>query len=283
MERYSQQYYGGVGSRRRKRRRWNPRFFIAIGVLLLSIAGILFAVSRCSRPTGQDPGTDPTDPSNPQQQVEPGPDPVVEPEDKFTVCIDPGHGYDDGGCVSTNLGKLCEKDITLAVSLKLRTELEALGLQVVMTRDSDTPPEDMEPNSNGRYIFSATKRPPIINAYEPDMSISLHCDSFDDSRVTGMSIYHYESNNPELTPYLAQHLQDGIVQVFPEQKVTIRTQGADTAFALVKGVQAPAVLVEMGFVTNPEEAKNMLDEQWQSNLAKAMAQGILAYAQWQEE
>jgi len=195
----------------------------------------------------------------------------------FTVCIDPGHGYDDGGASSQYLDDVTEKDLTLFMSLKLQKALEDMGFTVVMTRDSDIVPADMKPNRNGMYIFSAKNRPAVMNATGADVVVSLHCDSYGNESVGGMRVYYYNRNNPEQTPLYAQAVADGMSDIFDGAKVSVTPMGADSAYYVIRDVTMPSILIEAGFVTNPQDAENLQDPQWQRSIAEGIADGIYDY------
>ena len=214
-----------------------------------------------------------------EQDAEVNKEPVVPPSERqnFLICIDPGHGYDDGGASSQYLDGVTEKDLTLLVSLQLRQELETMGFEVVMTRDSDVVPEDLEPNRNGMYLFPARNRPAVMNATGADVMVSIHCDSFSNESVGGMRVYYYNKNNPELTPNYANAVATGMSDRFDGAKVGLSAMDANSAYYVIRDVDMPAILIETGFVTNPQDAENLQSPQWRKEMAEGIAEGIYEY------
>ena len=202
---------------------------------------------------------------------------VPSDDDKFVICIDPGHGYDDIGTSYKYLGDRCEKDINLKVSLLVVKNLRDMGYDVVMTRDSDTPPDSLEPNVNGDYVINPAWRCDFANSNKVDLFVSLHCNSYEsDEKVNGARLYFFAESkydSEHLGNLISKAIQDGLSVTRP----SVTGLGETEAYAVTKRVEAPSVLIEMGFATNKTDAENLLNDEWQQKMAKAISDGIASY------
>lgn len=198
-------------------------------------------------------------------------------EDKFIICIDPGHGYDDIGTSYKYLGNETEKDINLKVALLVVKNLKDMGYEVMMTRDSDTPPSDLEPNGNGDRVINPAWRCDFANSNKVDLFVSLHCNSYEsDERVNGTRLYYFAESkydSAKLGNTLAKFIQNGL----SVEKPSVTGLGETEAYAVTKKAEAPSVLIEMGFATNKTDAENLINENWQQSMAKAVSDGIASY------
>ncbi len=201
-----------------------------------------------------------------------GEQPAPSPDSgKTVIVIDPGHGFKDTGTESEHLLPLSEKDVNLAVSLKLRDLLISEGYEVVMLRDSDTPPaswsygDDLSPEERVDFLSR------IAGA---DYFLSLHCNSYTGSgRANGTRIYYYKDNDAQ-TPALAESISDGIADQISGASPSLHAYKAAQAFTVTKHQICPALLIEIGFVTDEEDAANMKNDAWQTSFARGVADGI---------
>lgn len=171
-----------------------------------------------------------------------------------TVVVDAGHGGNDGGTYS---GKIIEKDITLAVAKKMQKLLEEQDINVIMTRETD---EYME----------LEERTKISNENDTDLFISVHCNYYEGgSEVKGIECYYAEDDEiSEEVAWIIMKSIDGITG--------LRNRGAkEEDYFVTEFNDAPAVLVEMGFLSNPTECKNLADSDYQQSIAKELVEGIL--------
>ena len=189
------------------------------------------------------------------------------------VCVDPGHGFVDGGCGEGYLGEYLEKDITLQVALKLKDELIKNGFEVVLTHDGTTIPEGGDSNFNN--IFSATERAVYVNTLDIDYFISIHVNAFgDDDSVSGMQLY-YEQNYNKVNDWSKPIAESISASIISHEVDTKSVQLIDyNTLAVTRETHVAASLLEIGYCTNPTDNENMLSESWQNNLAKAVADGI---------
>lgn len=213
----------------------------------------------------------------PRHQTTPAQTTANKPTDeKITICIDPGHGFDDPGASSAYLGDYTEKDITLAIGRKLRDLLLARGYNVIMTHDTNEIPAGTP--AGEQYLFGLAKRTDFANANQPDLYLSIHGDAYDDPSVQGSRVYFQtisgESNDAITT--IAQNFVDALTIAFPDapKAPLLKAMADDEAYYVLRNVEMHAVLVEVGFATNPTDAANMLDETWQAKIAEALADGV---------
>lgn len=187
------------------------------------------------------------------------------------VCIDPGHGQHDPGAVGP--GGTKEKDVALSVALKVGEWLKKHGIDVVFTRTNDNPgfPTDEKQN--------LAKRVSIANTAKADIFVSVHCNSAGNKQARGLETYCYAlGGNGEK---LARAIQEEV------RKATgFIDRGVKTAnFYVLRYTQMPAVLVELGFISNPDEEKILASTDFQAKAAEAIAKGICRYfgIQWKVE
>ncbi|MCF6095281.1 N-acetylmuramoyl-L-alanine amidase CwlD [Microaerobacter geothermalis] len=187
------------------------------------------------------------------------------------IAIDPGHGGPDGGAVSKN--GLVEKDVTLPISFYLRDFLQEAGALVIMTREADT--DLASENTKGlsrRKTEDLHNRARIIKDKAADLLISIHLNSFPSQRWYGaQTFYHPGRKENGILAYL---IQDEIRRTL--QNTTRKAKRKSDVF-LLKSSEIPAVLVEVGFLSNPREANLLSKEQYQKKVALSIYQGILRY------
>ncbi len=196
-------------------------------------------------------------------------------EKKHLVVIDPAHGGQDIGVKITE--SVGEKDVTLAIALALQKELAKEGnWEIVLTRDADK-------------AISFEDRRKAIAKIKPDLFLSLHINAGFGKSAAGFEIYYpgfkditdqkkqvkdgqKDVKNKYLNDSvrLAQILKKNLDTLFPRKERGLRE--ADTP--ILEGMNIPAVVVEIGFATNPEERKKLLAANSQSEIAKTLAKSI---------
>ena len=274
-----QAYYRRMQQRKQMQRRIAILAVLSL-FLIMTIILISVALHRAAAPTGlptetsadtQQTAAPETTGSEPTTSV-----PAVSTTQQTTICIDPGHGFDDPGASSTFLGSTQEKDITLAISLKLRDELTARGYKVLMTHDTNQIPADAP--AGEPYLFGVRKRAPYVNELSPDFLISIHADAFDDPSVQGARVYYHSATGKDNTVInrIAQRIVDALTLALQGAKKAplLVEKPDDSAYYILRNVDMPAVLVEVGFVSNENDAANMLDDAWQTKVVLALADGI---------
>lgn len=200
-------------------------------------------------------------------------------EKKGTVVIDAGHGGEDGGAVAVN-GAL-EKDINLAIALELEKNLKQNNFEVVMIRNSDVSVGDQSlPTISERKRSDTKSRLRTVEETGECILISIHQNHFSQSKYSGAQVF-YSGNNPESAD-LAEFVRRNIVESLqPENKR--ENKQADGNIYLLKNCQVPAILVECGFLSNPEDTEKLCTESYQKDMAAAIYNGLIDYIQNKSE
>ncbi len=175
------------------------------------------------------------------------------------ILLDPGHGSsEDLGSVGN--GGIPEKDVTIVVSKLLRDRLTKRGVTVIMTREGD---DDIGPN----------ERAQLITKVEPTIALSLHYNALPDEgdaeKTQGLSAFWYHPQSQSL----AQFLHDYVTQKLDRKSDNVFWNN----LALARPTVAPAVLIELGYMINPEEYAWITDPVQQNKLADTLADGIEAW------
>lgn len=197
--------------------------------------------------------------ASPPSRTSNQPLPNVTPNGRIVVVIDPGHGGGDPGAVG--IGNIHEADVVLTISQQVASLLQQQGIQAVLTRNSDIE-IDLEPRVQMAEQANAT------------LFVSIHANSMGMDRpdVNGVETYYYASGAE-----LAQTIQDSIISSLGMTDRGIR----QARFYVLRRTSMPAVLVETGFVTGSEDAPRLANASFQSQMAIAIARGILQYLQQQ--
>lgn len=185
------------------------------------------------------------------------------------VVIDAGHGGRDPGKVGVN--QAYEKDINLAIAKKLKKNLEADGIQVVMTREKDR--GLYQENSSNKKVEDMRNRVLLIHETQPDCAVSIHQNSYTEPEVSGAQVFYYESSVEGKK--LAEILQEAMTQALGLEKG--RAPKGNTGYYLLKKTDCPLTIVECGFLSNPQEAELLTQENYQEKMAEAICGGIGEY------
>lgn len=195
-------------------------------------------------------------------------------DEKQTIVIDPGHGGFDPGKIGVN--DALEKEINLAISFKVKTLLEQVGYQVVLTRTTDK--GLYEETDRKKKSADLKNRVTLINETKPVIAISIHQNSFPQASSKGAQVfYHGKSADGKV---LADTLQDAIKEVINDGNHRIAK--ANESYYMLKNTTCPIVIVECGFLSNPTEADLLLKEEYQDKMAWAIQVGILRYLHQKE-
>jgi N-acetylmuramoyl-L-alanine amidase len=188
---------------------------------------------------------------------------------QLCIVIDAGHGGSDPGKVGVN--DALEKDINLSLALKLKKLLEQKDFSVVLTRDSDAGLYDEA--AVNQKVDDMQKRCQIITEANPIFTVSLHQNSYPSPEIKGAQVFYYgQSAQGEV---LANILQSSLIsRVDPDNH---RAAKANESYYLLKKTPTPTVIVECGFLSNPEEADLLLMDDYQNKLVRAIYMGILEY------
>ena len=193
-------------------------------------------------------------------------------EKKGTVVVDAGHGGEDGGATGVH-GEL-EKDINLAIALELQRLLEQHQFQVVMVRDWDTDLSDQNlPTVAQRKRSDLQRRLRLVEESGGCVLLSIHQNFFTESQYSGAQVF-YSANDPR-GEALAEAIRASILETL--QPENTRQNKVGEGVYLLEQCQVPAVLVECGFLSNPEEAAALADPDYQKRMAQAIYNGLVRY------
>lgn len=200
-------------------------------------------------------------------------------EKKGIVIVDAGHGGEDGGAVGVN--GVLEKDINLAIALELEKYLLQNNFQVVMIRDSDVSVGDQSLGTISERKRSDTKsRLRTVEETGECVLISIHQNHFSQSKYSGAQVF-YSTNRAESAD-LAEAIRQSVVgSLQPDNKR--ENKPADSGIYLLHKCPVPGVLVECGFLSNPEETEKLCTEQYQKDMAAAIYNGLIVYLEQLKE
>lgn len=174
------------------------------------------------------------------------------------ITIDPGHGGNEFGAIGCLGDK--EKDVNLSISQKLKEKLENAGAKVATTRIDDT-------------AISLTKRVEISQNNKADVFISIHNNALPDfaakSNRSGSSVYYFYPQSKELA--------NRILDVLTGELCMNNDKVRQESFAVIRNTESPAVLIELGYMINPEDNAKLIDCDFQEKAADAILHGLENY------
>ena len=189
------------------------------------------------------------------------------------VILDPGHGGVDGGAQGNGI---VEKEVNLAIAKKVREFCVLFGFEVQMTRQ-----EDISIHDEGKETIRAQKNSDLKNrlammtADPTSVAVSIHLNKFPQSRVKGAQVFYApRSQGSEL---LAQTIQDNFRGLLQPDNTRQIKKADSSLFLLYNNTVTPAVLVECGFLSNPEEAALLASEDYQDKVAFAICWSLLQF------
>ncbi|MFD2445195.1 N-acetylmuramoyl-L-alanine amidase CwlD [Bacillus sp. CGMCC 1.16607] len=186
------------------------------------------------------------------------------------ILVDPGHGAPDPGAGPKDA---YEKDIALSVSLKLKDYLQEQGALVMMTRETDTDLAD--PGLKGyskRKVQDLKRRLEMINDSQIDFFLSIHLNAIPEPQWRGAQIF-----------YAPQYIENKRAAKFIQDEFRRNLENTDrkakpsNSIYLLRNADKPGVLVEIGFLSNPEEKENLKSDKYQDQVAASIYNGILRY------
>ena len=179
---------------------------------------------------------------------------------KHTVLIDPGHGGNDKGTQSKD-GKVLEKDVSLILSKRIANKLsQQEDVQVIISRTDD------------KYV-SLADRAIFANSQNVDLLISVHLNAESGGNTANGVETYYKKGTQDGSDKLADSIQKSI-----KSYIDVRDRGIrEDTFQVLRDSNMPSVLIECGFLTNPEETKKLLSQEYQESLTEGIVQGILSY------
>lgn len=184
------------------------------------------------------------------------------------ITIDAGHGGNDSGAIGPT--GVMEKSVTLRIANELRRLLVAEGATVYMTRTTDT--EVSPKGANASDIEELQARCDVANNSKSDIFISIHMDSFSSGAAKGTTGYYY-SLGSKRSRDLADKVRQGVID-----QIGTSSRGTQSCnFYVVKHTDMPATLVEVAFISNPQEEQLLNSEEGIKKAAQGIADGIADY------
>lgn len=178
------------------------------------------------------------------------------------IYIDPGHGGNDSGAIGS--AGLKEKDVNLNIAIKVRQILEKHGINAILTRHDDSRVELID-------------RVKMANDNRADYFISIHINSASNSTATGTETFAFP--NSSVGAKLANAIQKSLVN-----EINLANRGVKHKdFFVLKNTKMPATLVEVAFISNPEEEKLLKDQNFLYKVVVGIVKGVLAFAGIQYE
>jgi len=170
--------------------------------------------------------------------------------DGYTIVLDAGHGGKDGGAVGAN--GTVEKEITFITAEHIRQELQKYDATVQFTRMGDIFVE-LEDRVQMDYA---------------DLFISIHYDGFESEEVNGITTYYYHQRDERVARTIHQKIMN--------EEMDARDRGVSHGdYYVLRENQVPAVLLELGYITNPQDEERMNQEDFQQHIAQAVADGVI--------
>lgn len=196
-------------------------------------------------------------------------EPAMEPtiiQRKGPLVLDAGHGGEDGGAVSITGAP--ESEINLSIVLKLRDVLGLYGVDPILLREEDISLHDSNASTLREKKRSDLKnRVAAAEAVEGGTFLSIHQNTYPSGQYYGAHVFYAPTENSQP---LAEHIQNSIKTALqPDNERTVK-QIPDTVY-IMNHITCPAVLIECGFLTNPEEEALLRDQTYQRKLAAVIA------------
>ena len=196
---------------------------------------------------------------------------TIDNSDKV-ILIDPGHGGIDGGAKSKT-GTI-EKDINLQISLKLRDNLEEKGYKVYMTRDNDEGLYEKGNTVKEKKREDLNRRVEMKKETECDIFVSIHQNMFPQSKCYGAQVWYASNEN---SYNLATVVQESIKQTVKDNNKRVAKPAAEAYLILRDKHEGASILVECGFLSNPEEESRLKSDEHQDLIVEGISDGIDKY------
>jgi len=181
------------------------------------------------------------------------------------IYIDPGHGGRDSG---TTYKSIYEKDINLIMSKKIEKHLISKGATVYLTRETDT---DLSTTTKNKKRSDLTNRAKLINESNANMYISIHLNYISNSKWQGLQIF-YNNKNPE-----NEIIANQLTSYLKEDSSNIRNPKKENIYYMYKQISKPGILIELGFLSNPNDRYRLTRDEYQEKLAISIANSIEKY------
>lgn len=198
---------------------------------------------------------------------------VLGQSDKKCLLIDPGHGGEDGGTVGVN--GVLEKDLNLSLSEVLGAILEFSGYEIVQTRKEDKMLYDRNINFQGRKKMLDLKgRLEIAQTIEPDLFIGIHMNAFPEQKYSGLSVYY--SKNQAKSKDAAEIIRANVKKNLQPDN-NRETKAASSNIYILDRITCPAILIECGFLSNPQECEKLSSYDYRRELSFVLYSSLVSF------
>ncbi|AYD39292.1 N-acetylmuramoyl-L-alanine amidase CwlD [Clostridium fermenticellae] len=191
---------------------------------------------------------------------------------KKTILIDPGHGGIDGGAQSKS--GICEKDINLSISKKLKDMLENNGYKVIMTREKDIGLYDDNKTIRQKKVQDLSRRCQLKKDSNCNLFISIHLNMFSETAYSGAQVWY--SRNPE-SKGIAAIIQQNLKRDLDPNNNRKEKAALDSYKVLRCNDSMPSIIVECGFLSNVSEEQKLKTDEYQTKIAKSLFNSIDQY------
>ncbi|MEG1441952.1 MAG: N-acetylmuramoyl-L-alanine amidase CwlD [Oscillospiraceae bacterium] len=194
------------------------------------------------------------------------------PTTNKTIVIDPGHGGVDAGASDNGLE---EKEVNLSIALKLKEYIQQSGGVAILTREEDEGTHNNDrPNGVSQKQSDLEMRKNMAEEYSADAFVSIHMNKFPQAQYKGSQVFY--ANEPEQSRKLAESIQQALKDVLQDGN-TREAKSNERNVLILKEVKVPSVIVECGFLSNPEEAELLKSDEYRDKIAWAIYIGIVKY------
>lgn len=194
--------------------------------------------------------------------------PVISQNSRSTLVLDAGHGGIDGGAISDS--GLKESDINLQIALKTEALVRFLGIDTVMTRETDTDNSDNKAYSEHDNLVQRVK---LANSTENAVLISIHQNEFPSAVVSGAEVMYSDNDDSKALGLITQ---DNLVALLDSSNRRV-ARPAPKELLLTSSVECPTILVECGFMSNPQEVQKLASNDYQLKLATILAGSYIQF------
>lgn len=194
--------------------------------------------------------------------------PVISQNSRSTLVLDAGHGGIDGGAISDS--GLKESDINLQIALKTEALVRFLGIDTVMTRETDTDNSDNKAYSEHDNLVQRVK---LANSTENAVLISIHQNKFPSTVVSGAEVMYSDNDDSKALGLITQ---DNLVTLLDSSNRRV-ARPAPKELLLTSSVECPTILVECGFMSNPQEVQKLASNDYQLKLAAILAGSYIQF------
>lgn len=194
--------------------------------------------------------------------------PVISQNSRSTLVLDAGHGGIDGGAISDS--GLKESDINLQIALKTEALVRFLGIDTVMTRETDTDNSDNKAYSEHDNLVQRAK---LANSTENAVLISIHQNKFPSAVVSGAEVMYSDNDDSKALGLITQ---GNLVTLLDSSNRRV-ARPAPKELLLTSSVECPTILVECGFMSNPQEVQKLASNDYQLKLAAILAGSYIQF------